>query len=70
MSVQSDLDLHCPQKPLVSSTVRKELTKSKSFIYLHTVAPTIIPTIIPTFDAELAASGSAETGNNKALILL
>ena len=24
-SVQSDLDLHCPKKPLVSSTVKKEL---------------------------------------------
>ena len=25
-SVQSDPDLHCPQKPLVSLIVRKELT--------------------------------------------
>ena len=29
-SVQSDLDLHCPQKLLVSSTVRKELTLSQT----------------------------------------
>ena len=25
-SVQSDLDIHCPQKLLVSSSVRKDLT--------------------------------------------
>ena len=30
-SVQSDLDLHCPQQFLVSSTVRKEL-KVNSFL--------------------------------------
>ena len=28
-SVQSDLDLHCPQKLLVSSSVRKELIGKK-----------------------------------------
>ena len=27
-SVQSDLDLHCPQKLLVSSPVRKELNQT------------------------------------------
>ena len=29
--VQSDLDVHCPQKPLVSSTVRKELYYGAKF---------------------------------------
>ena len=34
-SMQSDLDLHCPQKPLVSSTVRKKLKKEVQKIYSH-----------------------------------
>ena len=36
-SVQFDLDLHCPQKLLVSSTVEKELMHSITMLLTNTV---------------------------------
>ena len=48
--MQSDLDLHCPQKLLMSSSVRKELTELQIIFGLNAFLP---PKISANADFEL-----------------
>ena len=44
-SVQSDLDLHCPQKLIVLSSVRTELTEKNILLIMQSLSQMRFPTL-------------------------